>query len=254
MTCPLIALTSAEIVAPPRPSVIARATTPVTYIEAISVAGGIPLTAWAGDPLTIAGAVDGLVLCGGPDINPSVYGQTADPKLQPAALAADLFEIALVNACLARQLPVLAICRGMQLVNVARGGTLISDITSPLRHHPAPGESECQHTISIEPSQLQTIVGGELMVNSFHHQGIAELGQRLRITARAEDGLIEAIEDPAADWLIGVQWHPESLHDRQHQRLFAAFIQAASVTVSRRSAQRDERSGDHTRSHTDSHW
>lgn len=206
------------------------------YLQAIEAAGGIPVVAAPMPAASLAALLDradGLCLSGGPDLDPAGYGAERSCRVGPTEPRLDAFEIALVRAADARGLPILAICRGMQVLNVARGGTLHQHLPEVVgesighRQH-LPGHV-ATHTVTVMPdSRLGAIVGGECQVNSFHHQGIAELGEELIPTATAPDGTIESVEGTDRGFVIGVQWHAEGLAGRPEQAaLFAAFVTAA---------------------------
>jgi putative glutamine amidotransferase len=175
--------------------------------------------------------LDGLVLSGGIDLNPALYGEERHPKADEPNDGRDGLELDLLRQALDRDLPVLAICRGMQLFNVAFGGALSQHITSTGIHqrYDLP-KSQPVHTVEVEPgSRLAQITGaGKVAVNSRHHQAVAQLGKGLSISARAEDGLIEAFELPDKRFAIAVQWHPEdqAASDPIQAGLFAAFAKS----------------------------
>lgn len=183
---------------------------------------------------------DGLMLSGGEDIDPALYGQEPHPKLQPVHRQRDEMELLALRYALERRMPVLAVCRGFQLLNVHFGGTLYQDLETQrvggVIHEQDAPISERWHGARPEPgSRLAEIVGAnEMMINSFHHQGIDRLGEGLRAVVHSEDGLVEAAEAADYPWVIGVQWHPErgeaeAPGDRRHPdwRLFYAFAEAA---------------------------
>jgi putative glutamine amidotransferase len=181
---------------------------------------------------SIIAAVDGLVLTGGEDVDPSLYGQSPHERLGPVNRLRDDTEIALVHAAREAQKPVLAICRGPQLLNVALGGTLIQDIPScvpgALIHDGDEGRNARTHEIEIEPdSRIAAAVGAtRIAVNSLHHQSILEPAPGLRVTARAADGIIEGVESETDWWAIAVQWHPEEMNDSPEpwdRGIFRAF-------------------------------
>ena len=205
------------------------------YPEAIERAGGVPVIVPLLRPEAIASLldrVDGLCLPGGPDLQPSTYGQEPHPELGPTEPRVDAVELALVRAADRRGLPILGICRGMQLLNVARGGTLhqhLPDVVgNELRHRQPEHGSVTTHRVeTAAQSRLRATVGGpSLEVNSFHHQAVCTLGKNLAATAWAEDGTIEAVEDPRGRMVLGVQWHAEGLQD--HGPLFEALVAAAA--------------------------
>lgn len=186
----------------------------------------------SGNAEALVGMVDGVLISGGDDLDPATYGKepagskSFDPEV-------DEFEIALVAAARRQGKPVLAICRGLQLLNAAMGGTLEQEITSPGGIHDtfdgvSPDEMNARrHTIHFEAdSVLADLFGStEAKVNSLHHQGIADLGDGLVVEGTADDGLIEAVRCEGNWWAIGVQWHPERM-EGDHQRIFAAFRDA----------------------------
>ncbi len=203
----------------------------LTYPQAISRAGGIPVVIppFRSDH-EIAGLlerVDGICLSGGPDLHPSAYGAEPDPALGPTEPEVDEFEVALVRAALQRHMPLLCICRGAQLLNVVRGGTLVQHL--PDHRQTEPGRLPT-HRVRVDPaSKLAQALGAtEVEVNSFHHQAVERLGGNLRPVAWSEDGIVEGIEATDRPFVLGVQWHAEGLVDADEQRaLFAAFLGAA---------------------------
>ena len=216
------------------------------YIRAIESAGLVPLVV---PPLSNSAAatglldhVAGLVLTGGEDVDPTHYGERPHPALGPINRARDETELALFAAARERGLPTLAICRGIQVVNVALGGSLVQDLpaqrTDAAVHELDEERRSRVHGIRVDPaSRLAAILGAQdLGVNSIHHQAIDRLGQSVRISARADDGVIEGIEsDDPQWWMVGVQWHPEELvatPEPWDRRLFAAFAAACRDRVS----------------------
>jgi putative glutamine amidotransferase len=222
-----------------------RAGVNAAYVHSIAKAGGVPILLTP--PIAPAGAdravefLDGLVLTGGHDLDPHWYDSPPSPALGPLDRQRDEFELALFHAARTRGLPILGICRGLQLVNVAMGGTLIQDLPSEqpgeVHHDPAGPRDARTHAIRLSAgSRLHQALGtGFLETNSFHHQAIRELAPGLAVTARADDGLIEAVESrDEGGWLLAVQWHPEEFHrdrDSPDQRLFHALVEAASRRV-----------------------
>lgn len=205
------------------------------YSEATITAGMTPIIFPNGqDPSTAASLierVDGLIISGGDDVDPATYGKTAsDAKGQSSAV--DEFEIALLSEARLHNKPVLAICRGIQLLNVALGGTLSQEITKAGTVHDLitadadPEElNERRHVVELESGSVLAGLYGtqELKVNTLHHQGIADLSPQLLVEGRTEDGLIEAVRCDGDWWALGVQWHPERM-DLSHQNpLFGAF-------------------------------
>jgi putative glutamine amidotransferase len=209
----------------------------LTYPDAIRRAGGVPVVIPPMDVAAIEALLDGLwglCLSGGPDLHPAVYGADPHPALGPTEPELDRFEIALVRAAEAREMPVLAICRGLQVLNVARGGTLTQDLPilhpSDVEHRqPEPGSTPT-HDVTLERGSLVAACLGltEASVNSFHHQAVDRLGSGLRVVGQAPDGVVEAIEATDTGFTVAVQWHAESMVGAPEQtRLLAAFAQAA---------------------------
>ena len=207
---------------------------PRDYDAAIRRAGAtpMPLSLEAPSSAALEGA-DGLMLTGGDDVDPALYGESPHPTYDVSEPGRDVFEIDLVRRALAADLPVLAICRGLQVLNVALGGTLIQDIPSEpgaLLQHDAEGPpNTLAHSVAVAPgSCLAALVGPDdtRAVNSRHHQAIRALGQGLVVTATSPDGVIEAAELPAARFCVGVQWHPENFNAGEFDRLFAGFVDA----------------------------
>ena len=209
-----------------------------TYLVAMIGAGIEPLIYPNGrDPSSVnalVAAVDGVVLSGGGDIHPETYGGP-NHRVEGDDLEADRFEIALVNTARSAGKPVLAICRGLQLLNVALGGTLSQDVTvSSSAHEPISLDMDPnvfldrRHPVHLESdSRLAGIYGSdELKVNTLHHQGIERLAEALTVEGTAPDGLIEAVRYSGDWWALGVQWHPERLDPEHHGRLFGAFREA----------------------------
>jgi putative glutamine amidotransferase len=198
-----------------------------TYPRMMALAGGVPLLipplyAVAASAEPLLERLDALVITGGPDIDPAQYGQRAHAQTSRPRRERDAAELTLMSAAVDAGMPVLCICRGMQLLNVARGGTLVQHLPDVVGHHehaPAPGMFG-RHTVLIEPgSQLARVLEQtKVDVATLHHQGIDELGEDLLVTARAEDGTIEAVEDTRKDFLLGVQWHPEAGTDLELMR------------------------------------
>ena len=216
------------------------------YVDALEGAGLIPLiTGPLHDPAradeTIA-RVDGLVLTGGEDVDPRHYSATPHPAAEPPNPSRDRWELALVAAARARRIPVLAICRGQQLVNVALGGTLIQDLSSErgtgAAHTRSDRRAERVHAIDIvDGSRLARAAGDRsITVNSSHHQAIDRIAPGLHATAHAPDGTIEGVETPDDDWwVVGVQWHPEELtgtSEAWDRRLFDSFATRVAARTS----------------------
>jgi putative glutamine amidotransferase len=217
------------------------------YVEAIEDAGGQPVPIQPGAGHDVLDRVDGLVLTGGLDIDPREYGQTADPAMAVEVdVQRDALELPLVREAVRRDLPMLAICRGIQVLNVVLGGTLIQDLDvqrtgrqawshQQRKSRPDASLDAAIHEVDVAPgSRLREIAGTDrLGVNTFHHQAIAQVAPGLVVTARAVEPespeLIEAVEAPGCRWVLGVQWHPERMWRTgpAHRRLFVELVQAA---------------------------
>ncbi len=217
------------------------------YTGAVRIAGGLPIILpIAGDDSDLIadflGAVDGLVFTGGEDVAPAYYGEGTDDRCEEPDRERDLFEIHLARAALARGTPVLGICRGLQLLNVAAGGTLYQDIgcrPGTLPHHSAKSEDRQQiiHAVRILPgTRLHAVMGvAESQVTSTHHQFVKDLASGFRTTAESvEDGIVEGIEHPGHPFLVAVQWHPERMYrdHPEHLALFQALVAAAGASRS----------------------
>jgi putative glutamine amidotransferase len=202
------------------------------FVDAVVIAGGIPVvlpvlhTAMAADSLD---GIDGLLLSGGGDIDPAAYGEDAAPEVEQVDALRDGFEFALVRAALERRLPVLGVCRGHQVLNVALGGRMIQHVPhlTEVNHQDRARSGDLIHTVQVDPDSLVAeVLGVDLVgVNTLHHQAVAEPGRDLRVVARStDDGLIEAVEH-ADHHIIGVQWHPELLLNHpEHCRLFRWLV------------------------------
>jgi putative glutamine amidotransferase len=214
------------------------------YVQTLTSAGAIPWLIPLVDDETLRGiyeALDGVFLPGGADIDPATYGAEPHPLCDRTDRERDRVEVALARWALDEQKPMLGVCRGMQLINVAAGGSLYQDLAQQLPgalkhdYFPFRGQSFTRdylaHVVDVAPgSRLAQRMGeGALKVNSMHHQGIRTLGRGLRQTAVAPDGLIEAIEGEGEGYLLAVQWHPEALtdDDARTRAIFADFVQAA---------------------------
>ena len=211
--------------------------TPRSYLDAVQAAGGVGVLLPADpraaeEPGRWLDLVDGLLLCGGADIDPGAYGEERHPETKHTVPERDAFEIALARAAIERDVPLLGICRGMQLLNVALGGTLIQHLPDDVGHtdhRRSPGSFEdADHDVTLTDGSLAARAAGESChgTKSHHHQGVARLGEGLDITGRGvRDGLPEAIEIPGARFVLGVQWHPEA--DPQ-SGVVAAFVRAGA--------------------------
>jgi putative glutamine amidotransferase len=220
-----------------------RASVNAAYVHAVVNAGGVPLILsqllGPGHVPRALDGCDGLLLSGGEDVDPARYGARPSRALGPVDGARDAFELALFQVARERSLPVLGICRGIQLINVAMGGTLWQDLPSerpgPVNHDPGGRRDGRSHAVRLAPgSRAARAVGAATLVpNSFHHQGIRDLAPGLIASGWADDGLVEAVETPDDDsWLLAVQWHPEEMHadaGAPERGLFAALVAEASV-------------------------
>lgn len=227
MTSPLIAI-------PGRRSSEAKGhRTPVIsggrlYVDALQRAGGLPVIVPPTDsPSEVESTIhrcDGLVLLGGGDVCPTTYGQSERAQLFGVNEELDRFEIAAIRAALSKDIPILAICRGHQVLNVALGGTLIQHLDTTEDHR------DTLHTVQLVPDSLVTLAMGTTapLVHSFHHQAIDQLAPELTVVGTHHDGTIEAVQHASASWVVGVQWHPEDTaqDDENNQGLFNAFIHA----------------------------
>ncbi len=207
------------------------------YMAAVEAGGGLPVVV---PPLrhesidSLLDQVSGLCLSGGPDLHPAAYLQREHAALGPTWAELDQFELALVRAADLRGLPILAICRGLQVLNVARGGTLhqhLPDLSSEIVHRqPEPGNQPTHWIRLTGPSRLAGILRRRrTRVNSFHHQAVAELGAGLSVTSHARDGTVESLETIDGRFTLGVQWHAECLIEQPAQlAIFRAFVEAAA--------------------------
>jgi putative glutamine amidotransferase len=213
------------------------AMTPRSYVRAVQAAGGLavllpPDDAAARNPDELLDRLDALILAGGADVDPATYGARRHPEVGVTVPERDRFELALATRALDRDLPLLAICRGMQMLNVARGGTLVQhvpDVVGHEEHRHTPGQF-ADHDVELEPGSLaaRTTGADRLGVKSHHHQGVDELGEGLEVTAwSAGDGLPEAVEDRDCRFVLGVLWHPEA---DKSSRLVAYLVQEARAT------------------------
>lgn len=210
------------------------------YVRSVEKAGGLPFVLTPGRPedaLELLDRLDGLLLSGGSDVDPALFGEQRHESVTHVVRERDDFEIALSRTALERDLPLLAICRGQQVLNVAAGGTLVQDIPSQLsgdvNHDPERERWETAHDVRVVPgTRLRAILGRDTVaVNSFHHQAVKDLGQGLLVSARSADDLVvEAVEAPDRRLALGVQWHPESFWNQpaNFSPLFQALIEAAS--------------------------
>ena len=204
----------------------------LAYLEAVDRAGGLPVILSPLDDVDgLLDRLDGLCLSGGPDLHPQAYGAEPHPRLGPTEPRLDLFELTLARHAQMRRMPLLAICRGQQVLNVARGGTLHQHLPDVVGHDVEHRQHEharhATHPVRVEPnSRLGRLLGGDhVKVNSFHHQAIDRLGTGLRPVAWSSDGVIEGVEARGSGFTVGVQWHAECLAD--HDPLFRGLVRAA---------------------------
>ncbi|HTE59693.1 MAG TPA: gamma-glutamyl-gamma-aminobutyrate hydrolase family protein [Solirubrobacteraceae bacterium] len=211
----------------------AAAMVPLSYVRAVAHAGGRPLLlaptpADLADPTELLDLLDGVLVTGGADLDPDAYGEPAHAETEATSAERDAFELLLVRAAVERDLPCLGVCRGMQVVNVAYGGALEQHLPDRLDHDIHRGENGdfAEHRVEIEPDSLAALAAGatRATVKSYHHQGVARVGDGLRVTAQAEgDGTAEAVEDARRRFMLGVLWHPE---EDEADRLIGAFVRA----------------------------
>jgi putative glutamine amidotransferase len=209
------------------------------YVRSVEKAGGLPFVLAPGKPADAAALLarlGGLVLSGGSDVDPVLFSEGRHPSVTHVVRERDDFEIALAREALERDVPLLAICRGHQVLNVATGGTLIQDIPSQLSgnvdHDPERERWETAHDVCILPgTRLRALLGKDTVaVNSFHHQAVKDVGRGLAVSARSQkDQLVEGLEAPDRRFAVGVQWHPESFWNQRENfdALFAGLVEAA---------------------------
>jgi gamma-glutamyl-gamma-aminobutyrate hydrolase PuuD len=203
---------------------------PLAYVRAVEAAGGRPLIVPPSPDAVeeTLDALDGLLLSGGADVDPAAYGAEAHPETNGTRPERDSAELALLEAALARDMPVLAVCRGSQVLNVALGGDLVQHLPEVVGHegHKQTPGVFADHGVEILPdTKLSEVIGEHAPVKSHHHQGYGRLGEGLREAARADDGTVEAIEDPSRRFALGVLWHPEEGEDAA---LFRALVDEAA--------------------------
>jgi putative glutamine amidotransferase len=232
-------ITARTVASPLRPE---RAYVNSAYVAAVQHAGAVPLLLPPQLDDAARGALlerlDGVLLTGGGDIDPARFDEPAHPTVSDVSLARDALEIALVEHAIDRDLPILAVCRGLQVLNVALGGSLYQDVgTDPgtqLAHSQTAPRHVPTHGVKITPgSRLAGVLGVDALgVNSLHHQAIKSLGRGLRVVAAAEDGIVEGAElDDPARFALGVQWHPEEMvaESEPARRLFRALVDASAL-------------------------
>jgi putative glutamine amidotransferase len=232
MTKPLIGIGSDVNVTPGKRD---RAFAYTTYVDSLRRAGAVPVVIppQPENARELIDSLDGLLLAGGDDCDPAVYGEERHPSVEPMDVRRQANDLSLAKLARDRGIPTLGICLGVQVMNVAAGGTLIQDIESQHEteiEHVSEPEDRARHDVHIESdTRLAKILGTrEINVNSSHHQAIRGVGDGLRVTASAPDGIIEGLEDPQHPFYVGVQWHPEDMPGEDSaRRIFGAFVEAA---------------------------
>ena len=208
---------------------------PASYVRAVQRAGGravllLPDSRDAEDPDGVLDMIDALIVTGGAgDLDPALYGQEPHPETGPVQEERDAYELALVRASIRRRVPVLGICRGMQILNVAYGGGIeqhLPDVVGHEAHRRTPG-TFADHEVDLEAGSLAARAAGaeRTPVKSHHHQGVSEIGAGLVVTGRSEDETIEALEDPSCPFVLGVLWHPE---EDEKSQLIKALVSEVS--------------------------
>ena len=227
MSAPVIGVTTSVNVRDYETPEQAVVMVPANYPQAIRRAGGIPILLTEGDDVeTLLARLDGIIIAGGRDVDPARYGEEPHERTDNLRPEQDTWESALIATAIERDLPLLCVCRGHQLLAVERGGRLHQHLpeTPGYEKHGATGGEWSNHAVEIDPnSRLGSILGTNVIGNSGHHQGVADAGD-LTIVGRTEDGLIEAVELPGASFLLSMQWRPEMLNQT---KVFDALIEAA---------------------------
>ncbi|WP_026692281.1 gamma-glutamyl-gamma-aminobutyrate hydrolase family protein [Peribacillus kribbensis] len=212
-----------------------------SYVESIRKAGGVPIVLPTGsteEARSWVNLCDGILLSGGEDLNPFYFGEEPHPKLGRVQAERDETELDIILYASRQKKPILGLCRGIQVLNAAFGGTIIQDIESEvpgcIKHTQLAARKTATHSITIEKSSLLYEIAGEerLLVNSFHHQAVGRVADKLKVTSVSSDGVIESVEakHPSEGWMLAVQWHPEEMIGESPvmQQLFTEFIKAAS--------------------------
>jgi putative glutamine amidotransferase len=203
------------------------------YWESVESAGGPPVILPPADSPEVMDhylkVCDGYILSGGDDIDPAFWGEEPQPGLGEIDPRRDRFEVELIRGIIKRDKPALFICRGIQVLNVVLGGTLIQDLHSEIAHRQRAPRNHPFHDILLEKASTlyQLFQRETVRVNSFHHQALGSLAPGISVTARARDGVVEAVEFPERSWILGVQWHPEAMRDELSARLFQGLVEAA---------------------------
>ena len=213
---------------------------PAIYFQGVTAAGGVatllpPQPVDSGIAERVVDGLDGLLITGGKDVDPAAYGQTPHPATDQPGAQRDAWEFALLKAALQRQLPVLGICRGAQVLNVALGGTLhqhLPDVIGHSGHRAGNAVFTSLPVRTVAGTRLAALVGASVDARCYHHQAVAELGEGLVVSAWDADGVIEALELPGRGFVLAVQWHPEETLD--DLRLFSAIVEAAREYASGR--------------------
>ena len=227
-----------------------RAFVYTTYVDSIRRAGAVPVVIppQPENARDLIDNLDGIVLAGGDDCDPSVYGEEKHPTVEPMDPRRQDADLTLAKIARDRGIPTLGICLGVQVMNIAAGGTLIQDIDSHLDteiEHVSEPEDRARHDVIIENNtRLASILGtNEINVNSSHHQAINKIGDGLRVTAHAPDGIVEGLEDPRHPFYVGVQWHPEDMPSEESaSKIFRSFVEAAREYAEKRHAESTEMS------------
>lgn len=206
------------------------------YADAVAAAGGRPVLLFpsaAPEPPFLPDFLDGILFSGGGDIDPFLFGEEPLRECGEISPLRDSFELWLCRLALEKGLPLLGICRGMQVMNIAAGGSIYQDILaqtgSTLKHSQQAPRAHATHSVMPEENSLLAAIWGKkrIAVNSFHHQAAARLGDGFSVAARSPDGIVEAIERRDAPFALGVQWHPEAMKNEEQALLFSAFVRAA---------------------------
>jgi putative glutamine amidotransferase len=241
MIKPLIGIGS-DVLHPSQSGERDRAFVYMTYVEALRSAGAMPvlIPPQAENAAELVEDLDGLLLAGGDDCDPRIYGEEPLPGIEPMDPRRQSNDLSLARISREKGIPTLGICLGMQVMNVAAGGSLVQDIDSQLGtdiNHVSPPSNRARHEVTVSGgSRLAEILGErDLQVNSSHHQSVKTPGRGLTVTASAPDTIVEAMEDPSHPFYLGVQWHPEDMPGEESAtRLFGAFVAAARKRADKR--------------------